>query len=119
MHTVILAFQVVQRTRGAEHKIVPQTAGVSGSGTKVVNFDTRLSNRNMLTADSGLRLVELRDTCGNVLNHWEFLGEEVPKTFTVVAPESDTQDPKNKVFVLIAVDIYGNLIHKSIPASAF
>ena len=72
--------------------------------------------RHTLSAAGGLRLVELRDVCGNVLGHWEYPEGTLtaPQTFTLPLTEvvAETNGPEKHV--VVAIDVYGNMLHRTV-----
>ncbi len=76
--------------------------------------------RPTLSATGGLRLIELRDVCGNVLQHWEYpeATQLAPLTFTLpIATDSAPEKDGEKRVVVVAIDVYGNMLHRTVPAA--
>ncbi|OQV25338.1 hypothetical protein BV898_01019 [Hypsibius exemplaris] len=72
---------------------------------------------HVLSAAGGLRLIELRDVCGNALQHWEYPEgiRSAPTTFKLPLspPQAGSSSEEDKV-VVVAIDVYGNMIHRTV-----
>ncbi|GAV07951.1 hypothetical protein RvY_17724 [Ramazzottius varieornatus] len=76
----------------------------------------RLAGR-LLWSESGFRVVELRNPCGEVLHHWSFTEEQTCKSFKLPIQTLSARTSENPIaskYTVVAVDANGNLLNRTV-----
>lgn len=105
--TLWISHLVLQGTTTVEHARVKLTERMTDV----------LFCRRLLWSESGFRVVELRNPCGEVLHHWSFTEDQTCKSFKLpiqtLSPRT-SENPVASKYTVVAIDANGNLLNRTV-----